>query len=187
MPAIATMFDGIQYRSRLEARWAAFMHNIGWEHTYEPVDGDGYIPDFIVHGARPLFIEVKPAITLADYQEPQQKVDKGLKDYEHDVLIVGVSPFPVFTNRSWYPEAGWMGEHLGQDENGGYMSWDRGLWITCRHCHRIAVFHDLMSYGGRPCWCIGGGDHHMAEPPLDVMRSMWADACNEVRWKGRAA
>ena len=28
--AITTTYDGIEYRSRLEARWAAFMKNIGW-------------------------------------------------------------------------------------------------------------------------------------------------------------
>lgn len=60
--AIATLYSGIEYRSRLEARWAAFFDEIGWRHTYEPFDGDGYIPDFLIHGTRPLLVEVKPAV-----------------------------------------------------------------------------------------------------------------------------
>lgn len=184
MGAIPTKFNGIEYRSRLEARWAAFMHNIDWEHTYEPFDGDGYIPDFIVHGNRPLFIEVKPAVMLAEYQEPEEKVGKGLVEFSHDVLIVGANPFPKLSKSAYYPDAGWMGEFI---EWGDGLSWDVGQWITCNECGRVAVFHSVMSYGGRPCWCASGGDGHMDDPLLGLMRSMWDDACNEVKWRGRAA
>lgn len=186
--AIPTVFNGIEYRSRLEARWAAFMHNIGWEHTYEPFDGDGYIPDFIVHGNRPLFIEVKPAVLLSEYQQPQDKVSKGLAEFKHDVLIVGANPFPDISRHVWYPPAGWMGEsfYIGDDEP-NVLSWDVGQWIVCTECANISVIHSVMSYGGRPCWCESGGDDHLSDPPLNVMQSMWADACNEVKWRGRAA
>ena len=61
--AIPTRYRGIEYRSRLEARWAAFFDGIGWQFTYEPFDGDGYIPDFLIHGDQPLLVEVKPAVT----------------------------------------------------------------------------------------------------------------------------
>lgn len=32
---IPTVYKGIEYRSMLEARWAAFFDRIGWEHTYD--------------------------------------------------------------------------------------------------------------------------------------------------------
>lgn len=187
MAAIATKFKGIEYRSRLEARWAAFMHKIGWDYTYEPFDGDGYIPDFLIHGNRPLFVEVKPAVLLADYQQPQDKVSYGLAQFDYDVLIVGVNPFPDIWRYDWYPPAGWMGERLHMDQSSpDFLSWDTGMWIVCTDCHSIAVIHSVMSYGGRPCWCASGGDGHLSNPPMSVMQSMWADACNEVKWRGRA-
>lgn len=64
MAAIQTVFNGIEYRSRLEARWASFMTNIGWDHIYEPFDGDGYIPDF--HYLHTWGIERKIAVAWSD-------------------------------------------------------------------------------------------------------------------------
>jgi hypothetical protein len=32
--AIPAVYRGIEYRSRLEARWAAFFDETGWKHTY---------------------------------------------------------------------------------------------------------------------------------------------------------
>ena len=50
--AIPTMFNGRQYRSRLEARWAAFMSLCGSKHEYEPLDLNGWIPDLRFGGMR---------------------------------------------------------------------------------------------------------------------------------------
>lgn len=70
--AIPTVYKGVQFRSRLEARWAAFFDaaNLGWQ--YEPFDLNGWIPDFTmdrsshpVHPDRPALIEIKP-LTNAD-------------------------------------------------------------------------------------------------------------------------
>lgn len=64
MNAIPTRYNGVQFRSRLEARWAAMFDLIGWEWEYEPIDLDGYIPDFTVnpHEDSPILIEVKPIV-----------------------------------------------------------------------------------------------------------------------------
>ena len=238
--AITTVYNGIEYRSRLEARWAAFMQNIGWDIVYEPFDGDGYIPDFLVQGDRPLLVEVKPAVTATEYQSAVPKAEKGLqKHWSHDILIVGASPFPGNMGNSNGETAGWLGEEDGYGDGveelaielargnwpateadvrsaceregfdlnwvvGGAWSgvvdrinkwvkdgepsewfWDAADWITCRECGRIAVYHTVMMFGGRPCWCASGGDHHLGTPPMDLLRSMWADACNDVKWRGR--
>src|SRR5699024_6072304 len=93
--AIATYYRGIEYRSRLEAKWASFFTRIGWRFTYEPLDGDGYIPDFLIHGRAPMLVEVKPAVTRADYQKPVPKLEAGLEDHwDHDILVVGADPRP---------------------------------------------------------------------------------------------
>ncbi len=185
--AIPTKFDGIEYRSRLEARWASFMRKIGWHYTYEPLDGAGYIPDFIVYGDRPLFIEVKPAITLAEYQQPVHKIDaSGLA---HDVLIVGVSPFLAAPGVRYGGEAaGWLGERSGfhNADPGDESAWDYGEWIQCEYCRTINVVHAIQSFHGRPCGHYDG-DGYLGEPPWEVMRARWDEASNEVKWRGSSA
>jgi hypothetical protein len=46
LTAIPTRYGGVQFRSRLEARWAAFFDLAGWRWQYEPIDLAGWIPDF---------------------------------------------------------------------------------------------------------------------------------------------
>lgn len=179
MTAIPTTYRGIRYRSRLEARWAAFMSNIGWEHTYEPFDGDGYIPDFIVYGARPLFIEVKPAVTIDDYLEPHDKVAKGLAAYAHDAIIVGSN---WRTKVEWIDIkniAGFLHEYDTQE-------WDFGAWNLCGNCHVTCVYHVASSWHGRPCGCHDG-DHYLLGVNSAFMDASWAEAVNDVQWRGRCA
>jgi hypothetical protein len=64
---VPTMFNGRRYRSRLEARCAAFFDLLKWDAHYEPFDLDGYIPDFVINGRstwrkeEQIFVEVSPS------------------------------------------------------------------------------------------------------------------------------
>jgi hypothetical protein len=62
--AIPTLYDGVQFRSRLEARWYAFFKLAGLAPEYEPFDLDGWIPDIVIpsktYDGAPLLVEVKP-------------------------------------------------------------------------------------------------------------------------------
>jgi len=58
--AIPTHYNGVNFRSRLEARWAALFDMLGWEWEYEPIDLPGWIPDFKIKGTRNLLVEIKP-------------------------------------------------------------------------------------------------------------------------------
>ena len=78
--SIPTIYRGIEYRSRLEAKWAAFFQLIDWKYTYEPFDGDGYIPDFVLHGDYPCVVEIKPAVMAHQFNEATAKIDRGLRD-----------------------------------------------------------------------------------------------------------
>lgn len=94
--AIPTMFMGRKYRSRLEAKWAAFFHLLStqrivrrWE--YEPLDLGGWSPDFYVDfewGS--VLVEVKP---ISEFHPAT--ADKLLaNDPEFcDLLLVGLSPW----------------------------------------------------------------------------------------------
>jgi len=64
-----TEYKNIVFRSRLEARYAAFFDLLCWEWEYEPIDFKGWTPDFRLkfpcyHSECPsghtLFVEIKP-------------------------------------------------------------------------------------------------------------------------------
>src|SRR6516225_10627508 len=69
-----TVYAGIEFRSRLEARWACFFDRLRVRWVYEPFDGNRYTPDFLLHEFVeidwPALAEIKPAVTQADYRAP---------------------------------------------------------------------------------------------------------------------
>lgn len=87
MEAIPTTYRGIRYRSRLEARWAAFFRFMELHAEYEPLDLEGWIPDFSIGSA---LVEVKPCLTEDEFIEHELRYG----DYasERDIILVGVSP-----------------------------------------------------------------------------------------------
>lgn len=56
-----TFYGGTFFRSRLEATWAAFFDLAGLSWAYEPIDLDGWVPDFALWLQEPVYVEVKPA------------------------------------------------------------------------------------------------------------------------------
>lgn len=85
--AIPTMYNGIQFRSRLEAKWACFFDLLNFSWEYEPIDLNGWIPDFILKISDPLFVEVKPVKTLDELEQYYEKTI--LSGYKGEVLFVG--------------------------------------------------------------------------------------------------
>jgi hypothetical protein len=91
--AIPTVYKGVQFRSRLEARWAAFfdLQDIQWE--YEPVELAGYIPDFQIKffpAAQPWLFEVKPAANHAEFFDACRKIDRSR--WDSVAYVGGTSP-----------------------------------------------------------------------------------------------
>lgn len=72
--AIPTQYNGVSFRSRLEARWAMFFDLVSLSWEYEPEafnDGKGtlYLPDFWLPEPE-LFVEIKPTVDcLSDARE----------------------------------------------------------------------------------------------------------------------
>jgi hypothetical protein len=64
-----TNYNGTKFRSRLEARWAAFFDLVGWEWVYEPLKIKNWLPDFMIkipcghsecQSYHVLLVEIKP-------------------------------------------------------------------------------------------------------------------------------
>jgi hypothetical protein len=97
-----TIYNKQRYRSRLEARVACFFDRIGWRHSYEPFDLDGWTPDFAVYGTdnRMLLVEVKPFIDDDIISQYFEKVNKS--KHEYPCILLDVS----FDSSSGYISAG---------------------------------------------------------------------------------
>ena len=120
--AIPTIYQGIRFRSRLEAKWACFFAEMGWSWEYEPLDLPGWIPDFGVRVPelrRTVLVECKPAFRAEDrgaeikieqafnaprpveLRKPWEK-SAGFEEWEewaeslpYELLIVGTGLFPL--------------------------------------------------------------------------------------------
>lgn len=63
LKALPTVYGGINYRSRIEARWAVFFESLGLQYEYEREgydlgDGQLYLPDFWLPELK-IWVEIK--------------------------------------------------------------------------------------------------------------------------------
>lgn len=104
--AIPTEYAGVKFRSRTEARWAAFFDLVGLKWDYEPFDLEGWAPDFLLRTKiGHVLVEVKPA-DLTAYVDA---VNKGSDDTNallpynkalahvrnHQILLLGMAPIEM--------------------------------------------------------------------------------------------
>lgn len=73
---IKTKYAGVTFRSRLEATWAAFFDLMGWKWEYEPIDLDGWSPDFLLRGdySEEILVEVKPITSIRQLKNPEKYI-----------------------------------------------------------------------------------------------------------------
>jgi len=181
--AIPTLYRGVEYRSRLEAKWAGFFHRLGWEFTYEPFDGDGYIPDFLIHGEIPFLAEVKPAVTLEDYKAATQKMEQGLLRHwaARRMVVLGVSPLPRIKAGYDSPVAGLLCDNLG-DEEGNW--WDQAIWNS--DSPEPGLSGEYGSYACSPHGYYDGNNIGLHNP-VPAIEAAWAGATNDVKWRAKSA
>lgn len=112
-----TDYAGVQFRSRLEARWALLFDTVGIPWQYEPrlfrTPEGGYLPDFLVGKARPFWLEIKgPEPIERDYVRAKHvAIQTGAKfrflvgpipkGPSHGILRTRVLPTP--RSRVWRP------------------------------------------------------------------------------------
>lgn len=179
---IPTTYRSANFRSRLEARWAAMFDLVGWSWIYEPLDARGYIPDFLIEGPYPFFVEVGNCITEADYIEKAVKADRAADDLGHDLIVVGVSATPRLPIASGGFAMGWMGEHsVDPEDNHSVYWWDTGVWAGSPG--HIGVYHTVANYRHRPN--ADGHEQGLDWDSQSGIEEMWREAGNRSQWKPR--
>jgi hypothetical protein len=140
--AVPTVYKGIQYRSRIEARWAVFFTVLGIEFEYEPQPFNlgklgWYLPDFYIPKQH-IWIEIKA-------RDPKPIELKKL---------AGV-----------VQERGELGLLLG-----GPCSWQGRVWAMFPNTHKADILHPVRLcpsafVHGEPCGnelCLIWPEHDLA-------------------------
>jgi len=162
---IATTYKGVQFRSRLEAAWAAFFDELRLPWEYEPLDLDGYIPDFLIKFAtRPLLVEIKPA--REDFEIARLKLDASGWSKDAVILTDASTRFVGdFLEQEGLPE-----DALGM--------WDRAVLASCLECRGFTIVSEAGRWDCRTC---GAGNRALwwAYNPNPA----WVAAKNMVQWR----
>jgi hypothetical protein len=179
-----TVYRGQHFRSRLEARWAAFFDLIGWRWEYEPFDAENYIPDFVVLGRRSFVVEVKPDVDLESLAGHALRLERALEGHwDRDVFVAGstLEPSGEHCFDLVLPAAGILGQRIVDiDDDAGVWSWDVACWAGCLCCYPASLVHTTQSYERNPCGFYDGGG--LADPPKDL-GDRWREAGAAVRWE----
>jgi hypothetical protein len=161
-----TVYRGQTFRSRLEARWAAFFDLLEWEWVYEPFHFGGWVPDFAIRapGAQSLrkvvLVEVKPIVLLDDETAIKMKRccprTDGVLDYE--LLMLGLEPN--------MDRLGWLYEYC----------WEKAVFGRWAGQRRIGFRHEAQIWVDRISVQYDGGKPVGAPIPDGAIRRVWYEA-----------
>lgn len=182
--AIPTEYGGVRFRSRLEAKWAAFFDRCSWKWSYEPQDFDGYIPDFCLWFRVPVLVEVKPLLwdegSASDEQILQAARSKiassGIKG---ELLMLGTR---VLTERGAHPRIGMMMDIDPATDEASPWSW--AFAFRCEHCGERSFANEDNSWHCRirGCYDEYNGKEHLGDWDAD---EDYRRASSEVQWRPR--
>lgn len=159
--AIPTLYKGTEFRSRLEARWAAFFDQVSWPWTYEPLDFAGYVPDFTLNFYKPLLVEVKPATALSELLPHRQKIETSGWG---ESLLLGCSPSIALLDEIWEGH-----------------NWGEVTWFLCGGCKCPSICHADMTFACRKYGCYEG-DHYLGDLPDGFLNEAWNRAHYQTKW-----
>ena len=174
MNAIPTIYRGVYFRSRLEAKWAAMFDLAGWRWCYEPIDLNGYIPDFSLQGVPdPILVDVKPYFNETALRLRAEELGPILRGRTEEILFLGADLIVAVEGN--------LCLGLVTERAGGGMGVD-GLEpaapIVCVDCGSIGFCNAIHSYHSRICG-------HNGQQQLWDVDSAWKSATNTVRWRPR--
>jgi len=153
--ATPTIYKGVRFRSRLEARWAVFWDELGVKWEYEPQpfkfsDGKQYTPDFWIVDLR-LWVEIKPNAKIAHEEEAELKclqlagetgdlvyLDQGgfawpiSEGWQYSKSLVPQEAAEIYSVLFFY-----ITDHV-QGDWWIYRSYNN-YWATCPECGKIGI------------------------------------------------
>lgn len=185
--AIPTLYSGTLFRSRLEARWAAFFDLCGWRWSYEPQDFEGYIPDFALWFRVPILVEVKPVTWDESDAEAEileaarlKIIRSGIKG---ELILLGTRITCASENMQSSPHHR-LGMVMDIDPaNDEASPWGPVFGFRCDYCNNRSFASEDQSWHCRVKGCYGeDGRDHLGE--WDADRD-FRTAGSAVQWRPR--
>lgn len=182
---------GIQFRSRIEAQWAYIFEKLGWNWEYEPIDLEGYIPDFIIKfGDEDILIEIKGDTNIWKKEMYKPHADKIIKSGWKGMFGILGSVYKLTNDYAFYKrinigkiyQTKWklydVNHNLIDDTTFNYDDLiivysnevnkyyfdglERKELLDCSLYNRKDTYNDISEYFGK----------------------LWIEAKNKVQWKG---
>lgn len=183
--AIPTTYNGTRFRSRLEARWAAFFDMCHWRWSYEPQDFNGYIPDFSLRLRTPVLVEVKPVQWDESDSDEQILSDARTKiirsGIKGELLLLGSHITCASEHMRASPHHR-IGALMDIDpETDEASPWSPAFGFLCDYCGYRSFASEDISWHCRVKGCGGDvGRDHLG--PWDADRD-FRTAGSEVQWR----
>jgi hypothetical protein len=140
-----TGYNGVVFRSKLEATWARFFDVIGLAWEYEPTQIPGWIPDFLIAGW--WLAEVKPMPVIGAGADKDPAFQKAIRDF--DTVLLGDGPgdaLGMVVRRM--DDGGVFSRYLLADlENGPAELHPVRKWPVGFHCPMAAIWRGVSESG----------------------------------------
>ncbi len=185
MNAIPTNYNGINFRSRLEAKWARFFDLLGWKWDYEPVDFDGYIPDFYLHGERGCFVEIKPAMRVEELASLNERSYAAMQGTDKRMLYLGAA---IDISNSDCPYDGDEDHELigvvvdflsDKCQDGRFVDLDDyAYFVDCEECGNVSFTGVNLGWSTHCC-----ADHTKKHSTVIDVCDLWKQATNTTQYK----
>jgi hypothetical protein len=194
-----TRYGGVLFRSRLEARWAAFFDLAGWRWEYEPTDEHGWVPDFFLlpPSGDAIAVEVKP-IEWPNDMEKMEEVYKTRPDLEkvrrhtaHDRLVVGAFMPDIYAKYGGHGPTwdacrkvfGLLVSEGWSDGKGGIVPWAEPAVMYEGYGRAL----DFSAMYGLYQYRMGGeGYRQFKDLERETLDRLWREAGNRTQWRGGA-
>ena len=182
-----TMYNGRQYRSRLEVKWAVFFDLIGWTCEYEPFDLGGWSPDFLIKTEpkmADILVEVKPITEFNENVAKKMESNTWGRGLSHSLLLLGCSPISSELSPNHRICIGWISPIFSETKRterapewyGALLEYHKsnGFDFT----REFGDFNSYMnlSYDSIPC-------KEMILCTRDSIMNYWNESCNRVQWQ----
>jgi len=156
--SIPTWYEGVHYRSKLEADWARFFDELRIVYTYEPegfnFDGVRYLPDFWLPELKTI-VEVKGILDELDVRKL-----KGLVNHcPYDILVVLAEAPAGQKFECIVTERDWLGSLELKGTCGSHIFRDQCTLSQCDHCEGWWFYVDNGHWGCRRCGTYEGNGH----------------------------
>lgn len=166
-----TKYNRRLYRSRLEARWAAFFDLCKWKFEYEPFDLNGWTPDFIIKEGTQVLVEVKPNLQFFETPKYLKAIEESKRKYELLLLENG----PIESAHTCFGDGSALGHLFDYNQSNGFAV--LGSFHGQGGDGRIGFCHDHMGWEDRISGAYNEGHFESVDK---MVAEHWIEAGNMV-------